>query len=98
MTLVDQHQGIFDEATQGYEKACADGPVHGAVIAAHRNTHTLSRLQLAFHYHRMIFSGSDRENSDFRRIDDRRELIDLHHAEVAERERGPGVLLWLELA
>jgi uncharacterized repeat protein (TIGR01451 family) len=96
---VNQHQRVLDHPRERLEEFRADGPIDRAMIATHRYAEPLPNHDAAVHDDRLVLGASDRKDASFRRIDDRRELIDRpEHAEVGHRERRSGVLLRLELS
>src|SRR4030081_1010325 len=66
-------------------------------MPAHRETDALAADGLPLLDHELVVTGPDRDDPRLWWIDDRRELIDPEHAEVAHRERRAGELLRLEL-
>ena len=60
--------------------------------------HAPADLHLAGVDDRDLPHGADGQDRRLGRVDDRRELLDAHHAEVRDREGGAGVLVRLEPA
>ncbi len=67
------------------------------MIAAHRDLDPLLNRDVVPVRHHHVRRRPDRQDRDFRRIDDRRELVNPEHAEVGYRERRARVFLRLEL-
>src|SRR6478752_9091659 len=94
---VDEHERILDQAAQRLEELRADRAIDDAVVAAHRDAHAVADHRLAVHDDELLLARPDGEDARLGRVDDRGELIDAEHAEVAHRERRAGELLGAEL-
>jgi retron-type reverse transcriptase len=86
-SLENKHQRILDQPPQRLEERGADRPIHGAVVAAHRDAKALLYREAVRTRYDDVLRGADREDRDFRRIDDRRELVDPEHTEVGDGKR-----------
>src|SRR4051794_14135518 len=99
MSLADnQRQWVLDVAPNRLQKLRAGGAIDHAMIAAHRDSHTLTNLELSIDHDGHFLDAADGEDSCLWRIDDRSKLIDAEHAEVGDRESGTSVLLGSEFA
>src|SRR5215218_2721324 len=93
---VHEHERILDQPPQRLEELRAHRAVDDAVIAAHRDAHAVAHDGLAIHDDELLLARADREDARLGWVDDRGELVDAEHAEVAHRERRAGELLGLE--
>src|ERR1022692_1202163 len=79
------------------EKQRGTRAIGDAVIAWDGERHHGPDRGLALHGYDPVGNASDRENRGLRRGDDRAELIDLIHAEVADSKCGVGNIRWPQL-
>ena len=86
-SLVHKHQWILDQATKRLEEFRADSTVNDAVIAAHGEADALANHLLAVDHHNFFLTRTDGDDRGLGWIDDRREVVDAEHAEVAHGER-----------
>jgi hypothetical protein len=72
--------------------------VHHPVIARDRHLHAAAHPELAVLHHRLLQHRAHREDRTLRGVDDGRELLDVVHAQVRDREGGPGHFLRAQFA
>src|ERR1700694_1328927 len=77
---------LLEVSLQRSEKARPGGAIHGAMVGRQRGLHDLRDHDGAVAYDRGGSDLTDREDRDLRRHHDGRELRDLEHTEIAQRE------------
>src|SRR5215218_2044665 len=94
---VHEHQRVLNQPPQRLEELGAHGPIDDPMVAAHGDAHAAAHDGLAVDDDELLLARADGEDPRLGRIDDRCELVDAEHAEVAHREGGSGELFRLEL-
>src|SRR5688572_23215321 len=95
--LCDDVDRVLDHFPYRLQEPGTQRAIDDPVVAAHGQTHARLHHPRAVHDHHLLLHRADRDDAGFGWIDDRRELDDAEHAEVADRERRARVLFGLEL-
>ena len=88
-----QQRRLFEQVFQSAEELGTDGAVEDAVVAAEGHGQRLAGDDLPVLHDGFGDRGPDGENGGVRRIDDRGEFRDAHHAEIGDAERAAGVVV-----
>src|SRR5882724_12128332 len=97
-SLQQEPERLFEQTLDVLEEARAHGPVHHAVVAGDGYLHAAAGGEGPVLHHRALEYRAHRQDGAFGGIDDGRELLDVEHAEIGDREGGPGQLGGAELA
>src|SRR6185312_13007316 len=96
--LPHQRQRILQHGLERLEEPGSRGAVDHPVIARHGEAKPPPDGELPLVHGRLFGDASDRQDARLRRVDYRRELVDVEHAEIGDGERAAGVLLGHEPA
>ena len=94
----EHRQRILQHRLERLQELRSRRAVDDAVIARHGQPEPPPHRELAFVRHRLLHDPPDGQDPRLRRVDQRRELIDVEHAKVGNGERAPRVFLGREPA
>src|SRR5829696_3841197 len=91
--LPDQRQRILQHRLERLQELRARRAVDHPVIARNREPEPSPGRELPLVHDRFLNDPPDRQDPGLGRIDHRRELLDVEHAQVGDREGAAGVFL-----
>ena len=92
------HRRLLEESLDRAHEIRGHRPIDGAMVGSQRERQDSARNQFVALDDRPTLGCGDGEDADFRQVEDRVELADAVHAEVADREGAPRQMIGGELA
>jgi len=89
---LQQHgNGIFNKPLKGLKPSGTNRPVNSAMVGRKGDAHHRCHCQIAINNNRPLFTGTNRQNTAMRRINDRGKFTNTKHAKIGNCKAATGI-------